>query len=294
MTRCKRLLIAVFSGLLSAASLTAQSAPFPLPQIPVMITTPQERAEFLAMNYWQHYDFKNAALMNQPEITEQAFVDFVDLLPHCGRASADKSISKLMAAAESGSKTMFDGFTKLSERYLYDPNSPMRNEELYLPFLNYIVTAKTATVAQKERAKYQQSMVKKNRVGQPAANFNFTKADGSNGSISAIQSPYLLLFFNNPDCEDCKRVKEILSKNPLFKDNSKLKIASIYTDEDIDLWKRTPYPAAWINGRSRAVDQQRLYDLRAIPTLYLLDKDKRVLLKDATLEQVAEYLYKNQ
>jgi len=41
------------------------------------------------------------------------------------------------------------------------------------------------------------------------------------------------------------------------------------------------------------IDQKNLYDLKAIPTLYLLDKDKTVLLKDATAEEIEEYLQKN-
>lgn len=35
---------------------------------------------------------------------------------------------------------------------------------------------------------------------------------------------------------------------------------------------------------------KNLYDLKAIPTLYLLDKDKKVLLKDATVAQIDQYL----
>ena len=41
------------------------------------------------------------------------------------------------------------------------------------------------------------------------------------------------------------------------------------------------------------IDQKNLYDLKAIPTLYLLDKDKTVLLKAATAKKNEEYLQKN-
>ncbi len=39
----------------------------------------------------------------------------------------------------------------------------------------------------------------------------------------------------------------------------------------------------WINGYDKelTVLERELYDLKAMPTLYLLDKDKKVLLKDA-------------
>ena len=35
---------------------------------------------------------------------------------------------------------------------------------------------------------------------------------------------------------------------------------------------------------------EQVYDLKAMPTLYLLDAEKRVILKDASFEQVEERL----
>jgi hypothetical protein len=40
----------------------------------------------------------------------------------------------------------------------------------------------------------------------------------------------------------------------------------------------------------RVVLDRELYDLTAIPTLYLLDAQKRVVLKDAPFDQVELYL----
>jgi hypothetical protein len=43
-------------------------------------------------------------------------------------------------------------------------------------------------------------------------------------------------------------------------------------------------PSRWINGYDDAltITSERLYNLNAIPSLYLLDGDKRVLIKDGT------------
>ena len=38
------------------------------------------------------------------------------------------------------------------------------------------------------------------------------------------------------------------------------------------------------------IKPSQLYDLKAIPTLYLLNKDKTVLLKDAPAQTIEEYL----
>ena len=48
------------------------------------------------------------------------------------------------------------------------------------------------------------------------------------------------------------------------------------------------YPADWLCGYDpdQVLKSDTVYWLRAIPSLYLLDEEKRVLLKDATLEQL--------
>ena len=68
----------------------------------------------------------------------------------------------------------------------------------------------------------------------------------------------------------------------------------MYTDEDIETWEkyRPSMPALWLNGydASFTIRGNNLYDLRAIPSLYLLDKDKRVIIKDAMPYQIEERL----
>jgi|GEM_PF-4957472 len=42
--------------------------------------------------------------------------------------------------------------------------------------------------------------------------------------------------------------------------------------------------------QSEQVQSLQLYNVRALPTLYLLDKQKRVLLKDVSVEKLIKYL----
>ena len=57
---------------------------------------------------------------------------------------------------------------------------------------------------------------------------------------------------------------------------------------------KTPTGFPQRNGYDKklVIKEKNLYDLKAIPTLYLLDKDKKVLLKDATVAQIDQYLNK--
>ena len=53
---------------------------FQLPEVPVMLNTPELRAVYVAQHYWDHFDFRDTAYIHLPEITEQAAVNFMDLL----------------------------------------------------------------------------------------------------------------------------------------------------------------------------------------------------------------------
>ena len=71
---------------------------------------------------------------------------------------------------------------------------------------------------------------------------------------------------------------------------------NIYIDEDLAQWyKYMPiYPENWINCHNEdlKIRWENLYDVRAIPSLYLLDREKRVILKDAPVNILMEQLHR--
>ena len=75
----------------------------------------------------------------------------------------------------------------------------------------------------------------------------------------------------------------------------KLVLLSIYPDEELNEWKRhlSDFPNNWINAYDKQliIRDKQLYDLKAIPTLYLIDKNKIVLLKDTSVAMIEKYLY---
>ncbi|MBR4845834.1 MAG: DUF5106 domain-containing protein, partial [Bacteroidaceae bacterium] len=54
--------------------------PFPFPEIPISLQTPNERKEYLLLHYWNKFDFSNITLIQNRNITEQGFVNFIALL----------------------------------------------------------------------------------------------------------------------------------------------------------------------------------------------------------------------
>ncbi len=270
--------------------------PFRLPVIPDNLTLPEQRANYLALHYWDYYDFTDTTCISRPQETEQILSDYIHVLPHTGEQTAQVSVAKLLSYAEKR-QSMFLFVANLLEKYLYDPNSPFRNEEYYLGALQYIEASPALDKLQKARFAYQLQSVLKNRKGTKAVDFTYTLADGKRSRMYNLKPAYVLLYFNNPGCRTCEEVQAALEASMVVSSALKynrLKILAVYPDDDLREWEsnRTRMPTGWINGydATQSIKEKELYNLRAIPSLYLLDKDKTVLVKDGTVEQVEALL----
>lgn len=275
-----------------------QQPGFTLPEIPVMLTSPDDRAKFLATHYWDNFDFKDTAYIHLPDVTEQALVDFMDMMNHVPASVADSAITFALKGASVEPK-MLNYFWETLSRYWYDPNSPMRNEDFYRMVCRTISGLPQADEAMSSRARYNLNLASKNRPGMLAADFTYTLASGKQGTLYGIRSPYTILFFYNPDCHMCAEIKQYIKDSSVLNELLEKKqtvLLAFYPDEDVDLWREhsTEMLPIWINGYDKGVvvDRNQTYDLRAIPTFYLLDKDKKVLLKDVQIEEIEAYFKK--
>ena len=276
---------------------------FVLPDIPAEITNSDARAAYLVMHYWDRFDFADEKLTQRPEITEQAFVDYINILTYVPFEKAQESLNYTLKKAEIGN-AMYAYFGTLFDKYFYGANSPFRNEEFYVPVLQELVKSDLLSEADKSRYQFQLDMAMKNRVGQTANDFSYTLASGQTQKMSSIRSEYLILMFSNPDCPTCMAVINALTKSPAlnnaFSMNSPtrtmLTILTVYPDADIDEWKShlPQLPANWLHAydKGMTITKQKLYDVKAIPTLYLLDRDKKVLLKDTSIEAIDAFFSK--
>ena len=265
---------------------------FRLPDVPATLTAPEDRAAYLSLHYWDHFDFADTSLISHPEITEQAFVDFISILPHTSKAQAAVDTLFRRASAE---KEMLYHFIALGDKYLYEPNSPMHDEELHILMLRSLVDNLPLEEIDKVRPRHQLEMALKNRPGEMAADFTVTCRDGKHIRLSTIKADYLLVYFNDPDCEDCRRVKEQLSLSPGINgllESGRLKLLSVCVEGKVAAWEKAAFPTGWIDSydAGQQLTLEQVYDLKAIPTLYLLDAEKRVILKDASVKQIEERL----
>ena len=274
---------------------------FPLPQIPESIVDGRDRAIYLSKHYWEKFPFDDVSLINQLEVTEQAFVDYIHILNYIPFRHARRSIKYLFVLAKNQPE-MYAHFASLFEKYYYTANSPFRNEELYIPVLETILKADMLSKEDYEKYDFQEEMIHKNRVGSKAADFVYTLENGDWKRMHALKSNYLILFFSTPDCSRCMLVadeihtSEVLAKVCSLNSftRSMLSVLHIYPDSNIPLWKESlsSMPQKnWIHAydRAKVLTNKRVYNLKALPTIYLLDKNKRIILKETSLDEIESF-----
>ncbi|MDE7069200.1 MAG: DUF5106 domain-containing protein [Alistipes sp.] len=244
-----------------------------------------ERSGYLKEHFWDGFDFADTlrgAAGDAPGLL-RAVRDYVAL---CSSPEDPAAMARLMERA-SGSKAMLLCFASLCERILYDPNSPLRSDELYAPVLEALVRSPLLDRWEKMAPEHDLRLIRRNRRGTAAADFRYMELSGRCGRLYDLRADFTLLFFNNPDCGMCARLREELLASPLIGRlvrAGRLAVLALYPDADLGAWRAHAgqMPREWVYGcdPAQAIAGEELYDLRAIPSLYLLDGEKRVLLKD--------------
>lgn len=253
-------------------------------------------ADSTLLHFWDKFDMQDTAQVKNPDEGEQKLADFLGLLANApDSALRDQAVAQMMDRAKVN-RTSFDYFIKQYEHYLYDGNSPMRNDISYESVLRYLIKTDVLTDLEKEAYRPIYKLVLRNKVGQKAEDFSFALADGTKQKLSDTKAKYTFLMFYDPDCSHCKETIHQLRDTPqlvqLF-DRLQVQVLAIDPWGDRAKWKayQTELSDKWINGfdSDSKILSFNLYDLKASPTIYLLDENKKVLLKDTYLEPVIQY-----
>ena len=148
-------------------------------------------------------------------------------------------------------------------------------------------------------------MLMSNLVGEPAANLELLDTANKVAPLYSIKAAYTIVAFWDPNCGHCKEEMPRLDSfyRAIWKTKD-VKIYAVMTEYDTDAWKAFIVKhqlGHWTNVHhtlqmvKEDTDAQRpsfkqLYDITQTPTLYLLDRNKRILAKKLTLEQMNDFL----
>lgn len=267
-----------------------------IPKLPASLSKNDQQI-YILDHYWEQFDASDTSWITDTAALEQLFAQWAFLLEQIPLQQATRYPAKLIQQAEK-TPEMVLRLSELAEHYFDNPNSPYRNQELFIPVLQAILQTKTLEDIYKQRPREQLASALKNRPGTQAADLTYMTSSGQKRNLYSCKAPYTLLIFYNPECTDCSRTKYYIECSEVFSSliaDNILKVIAIYPDKNLQAWQNDlpQMPKSWIVGRCYiGNDGKSPYNLPAIPSLYLLDQNKTVLLKDAPVERIEDYLYK--
>ncbi len=272
---------------------------FPLPDIPSVIATQDELYSYLLKHYWDEFNFSDSLLLNNKNIIGEGIVGYITLIYSsdslCNEVNESmKSFCRKLSINDSSRNI----FLELMEMYLYNPNSPYYNETIFSSFLKEFIAVNKNDKEIIIRPQFLQKLINRNMPETNASPFNYYLADGTKTSLfkTPINGKYLILLFYDPECINCQTVLSSMKSNfTLSKaiDEKKISVLAIYTEGNKGIWEGSikDMPQNWILGTdNNFIKDNAIYDLKAMPSIYLLDHNKKVILKDSSWEKVMYYL----
>lgn len=260
----------------------------PLPSLPASLTDPEERADYLAAHFWDALDFSDTIRSLDTAFIEQNFANYSTVLALApGR---DTAVGNLLGRIRAASPAAYGLFVYVAEKYLYEPDSPVFDEQSYLPFARYAAGqgGDEAVVAQ---ARCEEIL--KNAPGTVAPDFAFETPGGKRRLLDPKASAPLLLMFYEPDCDRCRSAMGAIASDPAIAEaisSGMLRFTAVYLGTDRTLWAEhaAQLPQEWTAGiePTGRVDDDELYIIRATPSFYLIGADGRIILKDARLQEI--------
>ena len=274
--------------------LLAAAQGFPLPDVPKEVKGVEARANYLALHYWDRYDFTDNTLIGNVDISEQGFSNFISIMPYV--TDKDAAFAQLAVNIASNQR-MADYFVALGMKYLYEQASPVYDEGLYILMLEKILEQPALPENLRQEFGFDLKMANMNRVGSVAADFSFLSRAGERSTLLNTKGEYILLFLGDPECDYCTETKEQLLAMPVFgrlvADGS-LKVLQVCVEGMSDAWKEYRAPERWIDACDDRMEIHKglLYEIPGLPVLYLLDKNHRVLLKNSSPAAVENFFMK--
>ena len=265
---------------------------FPYPAIPDTLRSVEQRAGYLSEHYWDNYNFADTLLLKSKEVTEQGFVNFIDILNRFNLDNASKGVAHKDIAQKGitrkditqkgiaqkditqqgiacftrkafSNAAAKERFENLIEHYFEDQLSPVRNDRVYLIFLEEMKNSPCFDETEKERIAFKIKTTNKNLPGDIAINFKFKDESGKEHQLSDYKDQKVILYFYDPDCENCHEVSAWLKQQTIPAD---IKVLKMIADNHISY----------------------IYSLKNMPTIFLLDKENKVIHKDCTAQELIE------
>jgi len=263
--------------------------------------------KYFKKHYWDDVNFYDDRLARTP-FFESRIDKYMEQLVYPSADSVIKELDYMLGYASANEEMQKFLLLKFVNRYLNQKY--MWEDRVFVHLFEKYFAQQTypwLTEAGKKTITNRAYSLMANIMGTEASDIELPDTAGKTTKLYSLQSPYTLVVIWDPMCSHCKEIVPRLDSayNARWKsmglkffgmaretDGKKSDWLNFIRDHHLKEWTHVYYSKEADEARTSAgiPGYSQLYDVQSFPTLYLLDKDKRIIAKKLTLEQIDEIL----
>ncbi|MFT3932383.1 MAG: DUF5106 domain-containing protein [Chitinophagaceae bacterium] len=257
-------------------------------------------------HYWDGISFTDERLLRTP-IFEPRLDKYYSTLVVPDVDSLTKEVDQMLAKAASNKEMHKYLLTYFVQRYI-NPQYMGQDAVFVHLFEKYINNNPEVDWFTEKYKKYMSDRaysLMANLIGAPAQNLELVDTSDKPRYLYDVNSPYIVICFWDATCSHCKEVVPKLDS--IYQNKWKQEGVQLYgvmVDGGKEAWTtyiRTNNLKDWIHVyetnehrdagyAAGKANFRQLYDVYQTPILYLLDKDKRIIAKKLTYDQIDQVL----
>jgi thiol-disulfide isomerase/thioredoxin len=146
----------------------------------------------------------------------------------------------------------------------------------------------------KDDLRKQVDRMRPNLIGMKAQNLVMDSYFGRYVALYDIEKEFTILYFWEPDCGHCAEATPKLKEYYEKAKDSGVEVFSVCTTSDKAKWQKyiEDHKLDWINGwdPDRRTNYGYYYNVEATPTVYILDRDKKIIAKKLSVDDIPSFI----
>lgn len=249
-------------------------------------------------NYWNNFDFKYDALVRTPTFhtkLERYFSNVIIQHPDTIKKEIDAIIAK------TDPKSELFRYMVWFLTYFYESSQIMGFDAIFVHMVDkYYKTNMVFWMTEERKNKIieRADKIRNILIGSTAPNMSLMAVDQQNFiPLHSVDANFTILVFWDPNCGHCKteieRLRQFYSES---KTEFGIQIYSVCIESNLEKWLasiKEKNIENWINvnaTQSALGHYQELYDVFTTPTIFLLDKNKKIIAKRISAETLSSFL----
>lgn len=248
------------------------------PAIPDSIISVSDRQSYLALHYWDYAEEKD---FYEPTIAESFFYIL-------SKTSSEPKEAALKHALE----LSYHDYNRLSmvtfyiDFFIGTPESEYWDDELYL-FSQKCIIESNVPEDFKIAPQWRIEVLSKNPLGSIGPDMQLADEQGTVTFLSKLKMPCAVIFASS-DCERCKEEQELFASNIEEIRIKGWNVITVYSGDNIPTYASSINSVPYLDI-GKCIEKNDLYIVRRYPSVYLFDKDFKIVGKELKLQDILNH-----